>query len=202
MKKLLSIAMAASMLAACQKSNDTISTTYTVNDAVSKAEWKGSAPDHFHVGSFKVTGSLTATDSGKLQTGDFIIPISSIQDYDLPDPVRQTLLADLRDNFFKIALHPDAKFHLTGTAPYTKADTAAIAGANTLLTGDFTMLGQTHSISFPAKVSATADSINTEAKFDINRYQWGMNNYNDSTQKLYILPTVNIRLSVKAGIKK
>lgn len=199
MKKLILVALLATTFAACKNQSSHV---YQVNDALSKAEWKGSAPDHFHIGSFKVTGALEATPEGEVKSGDFTIPIASIQDFDLPDPVRQTLLSDLKDNFFKLAANPNAKFHITAVQPYgatyVATDSGAIKGSNYMLTGNFTMLGQTHSISFPAKITASGDSLKTEAKFDIDRTAWGMNNYNDPSQKLYILPKVNIHLNVQA----
>lgn len=200
MKKILTVALLVASLTSCQKGHQN-ETTYQVNDATSKAEWKGSAPDHFHVGSFKVTGSLT-TAHGTVKEGDFVIPIASIEDYDLPEPVKQQLLDDLKSpNFFNLAVHPNAQFHITSVTTYAKADTSAIAGANYLITGDFSMVGETHSITFPAKVSATADSLKTEAKFKINRTKWGMNIYSDPTQALYILPDINIHLDVRAAKK-
>ena len=198
MKKLFIIALTAAVLTSCQNKKQE-SLNFTVNGATSKAEWEGSAPDHFHVGSFKVTGTLAANNDGLVRSGDFVIPIASIQDFDLPDPVRQTLLADLKDNFFKLATHPTANFHITKVVAYNSTDTSAVKGTNYRLTGDFTMLGQTHPVSFPAKITATGDSLITEAKFSINRNQWGMTNYNDPSKKLYILPDVNIHLSVKAA---
>lgn len=197
MKKLLPIAVVAVLFASC-RTQEQKAQNFNVNYATSKAEWKGSAPDHFHVGSFNVSGNLAVTPSGLVKSGDFVIPIASIQNFDLQEPVRQVLLADLKDNFFKLALHPDAKFHLTSVAPYSTADTSAVTGANYQLTGDFTMLGQTHRISFPAKIIAKGDSVLTEAKLNIDRNKWGMNNYNDPTKALYILPDVNIHLSIKA----
>jgi hypothetical protein len=205
MKNLLTIALLAFLFTSC-KNNDLKDQNFKVNDAVSKAEWKGSAPDHFHVGSFKITGNLTASVEGLVKSGEFVIPIASIQDFDLPDPVRQTLLADLKDNFFKLAVNPTAKFQITEVQPYEPTDpandTTVVKNTNYMLTGNFTMLGQMHAISFPAKITASGDSLITEAKFSIDRTKWGMNNYNDPAQKLYILPQVNIHLSVHAANEK
>jgi polyisoprenoid-binding protein YceI len=201
MKKLLSMAILAAALASCQNKT-TKNENFSVNGATSKAEWKGSAPDHFHVGSFQVTGSLATNPDGQIKSGDFVIPIASIQDFDLKDPIKQVLLADLKDNFFKLAAHPTAEFHIREVLAYEATDTAAVNGSNYMLTGDFTMLGQTHAISFPAKITATGDSLLTEAKFDIDRTKWGMNNYNDPEKKLYIFPAVNIHLKVQAAANK
>lgn len=171
---------------------------YQLDESVSKAEWKGSAPDHFHTGSFKVTGSMKADDQGKVIEGSFIIPISSIECYDLQDPVKQQLLEHLKTaDFFDIALHPDAKFTINKVEELN--DDAAGAKANYRLTGDFSMIGQTHSVSFPALITMTEDSIVTAADFTIDRTKWGMKSYSDPKAEMYILPDVQIHLDVRAA---
>jgi polyisoprenoid-binding protein YceI len=199
MKRILPLALMITTLLSCNK-KDQQANTCQVDETASTAEWKGSAPDHFHVGSFKVTGKLNATGDGHVSSGDFTIPIASIEDFDLQEPVKTELLNDLKSaNFFNLAVHPNASFHITKMAPYTGADTSAIAGANYLVTGDFTMIGNTHSLTFPAKITTTENGISTEAKFKLDRTQWDMNIYSDPTQRLYILPDVNIHLKVYAA---
>jgi polyisoprenoid-binding protein YceI len=198
MKRALSILLLIAAMSACKKT-DRQSSNYQVNSNISKIEWKGSATDHFHVGSFDVSGNVTTT--GKTVTGgDFTIPISSIADYDLPDPVKQQLLDDLKSaNFFNLALHPESKFHIKAVSAYKGADSSAVPNANYLVTGDFTMIGETHELSFPAMISLTGDSLKTEAIFKLDRTKWGMNIYNDPTKPLYIYPDVNIALHIQAG---
>jgi polyisoprenoid-binding protein YceI len=197
MKKTLSIALLAISLSACKK-NDHQPTSYEVNSTVSTIQWKGSATDHFHVGSFDLEGNLTVTGT-TVTGGDFTIPISSITDNDLPDPLRQKLLDDLKSaNFFNLVVYPQSKFHITAVARYMGGDTSAVPGANYLITGDFTMIGETHSQSFPAMISMTGDSLKTEATFKLDRTKWGMNIYNDPAQALYIYPDVAISLHVRA----
>ncbi|TSJ42618.1 YceI family protein [Mucilaginibacter corticis] len=197
MKKLLSITLLIASLASCRQNKTEVK--YQVNENVSKALWKGSATDHFHIGSFKVTGNLNADLQGNVTGGNFTIPVLSIQDFDLTDPIRQTLLADLKSaNFFNVAIHPNAEFKITKIDTCIKADTNAIAGANYLVTGNFSMVGQTHTLSFPAKISYIADSLRAEAKFNLDRTKWGMKIYSDPKQKLFIYPDVNIHLDVRA----
>lgn len=198
MKKIIAIATLAISLVSCKK-HTSAPVTYEVNESTSKIEWKGSATDHFHVGSFDVNGALTGNGNGVVNGGEFIIPIASIQDFDLTDPVRQTLLDDLKSaNFFNLVLHPEAKFHITQVKPYSTTDTAAVANANYMVTGDFTMVGQTHPLSFPVKISVANGELTAEAKFNLDRTKWGMNIYSDPTKPLYILPEVNIHLLLKA----
>jgi len=199
MKKLLPIAFLLLSMTACKKNNpkDII---YNVNGTTSKVEWKGSAPDHFHIGSFKLTGSLNTNSKGVINSGEFNIPISSIENYDLENPQKQVLLDDLlSDHFFNVLVHPNAKFRITEVRAYTTAVEGAIEGANYMITGDFSMLGKTNTITFPAKVNSAAESLITEAKFKIDRTKWGMNIYTDPAAQLYILPDVNISLNIHSS---
>ena len=199
MKSILLAGAAAALIIGC-KQVETNNPVFKVDRNASKIEWKGSAPDHFHVGSFDVEGGIEAGPDGRVKGGEFTIPTASITDYDLPDPVRQTLLDDLKSaNFFNMAKYPDTNFKITKIGAYGGKDTIAVANANYLLTGDFTMLGQTHSITFPAHIGIENDSLVTEANFKLDRTKWGMNIYSDPKQKLYIIPDVNISLKVRAA---
>lgn len=199
MKSYLSLAMMATLVTGCQQVED-VDSDYEVDRAASKIEWKGSAPDHFHVGSFELEGRIQADQDGRMRGGEFIIPITSIVNYDLPDPVRQTLLDDLKSaNFFDMAKYPDTRFKITKVGAYGGSDTTVVANANYLLTGDFTMLGQTHAITFPAHIRMEKDSLVTDAKLKLDRTLWGMNIYSDPAQKLYIFPDVNISLHVRSA---
>ncbi|MCR8557845.1 YceI family protein [Mucilaginibacter sp. BJC16-A38] len=201
MKKTLSILLLIG-LSACTKDIQQ-PLTFVVNSSTSKIGWKGSASDHSHIGSFDLNGTVITNPDGTVKSGDFTIPVASIMDYDLTDPAKQQLLDDLKSaNFFKIATYPDTKFHITGVAPYRGTDTSAVQGANYLMTGDFTMTGETHELSFPVKIGRTADSLKTEAKFKLDRTKWGMNIYNDPSKPLYIYPDVNISLHILAARSK
>ncbi|MFT3702160.1 MAG: YceI family protein [Agriterribacter sp.] len=198
MKKILSIAALAIIAMSCTKKQADYS-TYTVDESNSTIEWKGSAPDHFHIGSFDVHGSFSASQEGQINAGDFTIPIASIKDFDLQDPVRQTLLDDLKSiNFFNLAVHPTATFHIKSVKSFSTTDTSTVSGANYLLTGDFSMIGQTHELSFPAKVVKSANGISAEGKFILDRTKWGMNIYSDPSKPLYILPGVNLHIKLEA----
>jgi polyisoprenoid-binding protein YceI len=200
MKQLFFITLLIAAFSACKKSGQPTVTTYDVNSTTSKISWKGSASDHFHIGAFNLNGTVITNPDGTVKSGDFTIPVSSIIDFDLPDPARSQLLDDLKSiNFFNVALNPDSKFHITSISPYTAVDTSAVSGANYLLTGDFTMVGETHPICFPASISLSGDSLKTEAKFKLDRTKWGMTIYNDPSKPLYIYPDVSIALHIRAA---
>ena len=184
---------------ACQKDNDQ-NKSFDINGETSKVEWKGSAPTHFHTGSFDVEGTFTTDKKGKVNGGEFTIPIASITNYDLPDGPKQDLLTHLKsDDFFDVAIHPHALFKISTVAPYTGSDASAIEGANFVVNGNFTMLGETHPLSFPARITTRQDSVLTAATFKLNRLTWGMDSYNDPNAGLYLLPDVDITLDLRAG---
>jgi len=193
-KTIYSALVAVSVLTACSHKESIRATDFKVDEARSAVEWKGSAPTHFHRGAFKVSGNLHTNGNGKITGGDFTIPIASISNFDLTNEVeREALLTDLKSpRFFNLPVHPEAGFHITKVAPYSDA----ASSANTMITGEFKMIGQTHSIRIPAVIKTEKDKITAEGSFKLNRLQWGMNIFNDPNETLYILPDVDITLKL------
>lgn len=201
---LYSALIALSMLTACtQKETKTdeasqkvivTATDFKVNEGSSAIEWKGSTPDHFHIGAFKVNGNFKTNEEGEITGGDFTIPITSITNFDLTNPdVQKQLLDHLKNpDFFNMAVYPNATFHVTKAEPYS--DTSS--SANTMLTGNFEMMGQTHSIEIPAIIKTENGKMSVEGNFKLNRLKWGMKNYSDPKAQLYILPEVEITLKL------
>ncbi len=54
------------LLAACSNKDNGIPPNYKVDETNSGIEWKGSAPTHFHKGTFKVTGNLATNGTDKV----------------------------------------------------------------------------------------------------------------------------------------
>lgn len=188
------VLIALALLTACSHKETTGTIELKADETRSAVEWKGSAPTHFHEGAFKVSGNLQTDGKGNIKGGDFTIPIASISNFDLTNEAeREQLLNHLKSpDFFNMAVHPDAKFHITKVEEYK----GGTSNANTLITGDFTMIGNTHSIQIPAVIKATKDSLAAEGSFKLNRLQWGMNSFNDPGQALYILPDADITLKL------
>ncbi|WP_247235349.1 YceI family protein [Telluribacter sp. SYSU D00476] len=176
---------------------------YVLNEETSVVEWEGFMPGTSNVGSFAVKSEGLEAEGGRIKSGTFIIPIASIKNFNLPDQLKPQLLDHLKSpDFFNMALHPEATFTITKIIPYNKKDTAAVAGANYLVTGDFTMLGKTNPITFPAKIQLDGQKLVTEAKFKLDRTQWGMNYATDpKAEGHYILPEVAIHLKVAGAMQ-
>ena len=202
MRKVFSAALIVLVAAtSCNKTKDKQS-RFELNDQTSVAEWKGATPDHFHVGNFQVKGSMLVAADNSIHSGNFVIPISSITDFDLPEEIKPQLLNHLKSaDFFNMALHPDAKFEITKIEAYTTPKEGAVEGANKLVTGNFTMVGQTHPITFPAKIVMVQDSLKVESKLKIDRTKWGMTKYSDAAAPDYIIPNADIHLKLAAAKK-
>lgn len=72
-------------------------------------------------------------------------------------------------DFFDAAKFPQATFKSTSI------QSASGGPATHTVTGDLTMRGVTRSVSFPATVKLTGDSLSATAEFTIQRSQWGIN---------------------------
>jgi polyisoprenoid-binding protein YceI len=190
------IIAAMALAAACSKDDKNLN-RFTVDENASVVKWKGAAPDHFHTGTFDVSGTVKTDGKGNITGGDFIIPITSITNDDLPDTTKPQLLNHLKsEDFFNVALYPNASFKILEVVDYKEQEGDAIEGANKLITGDFTMIGETSRIHFPAKIVIDNTKITTKAVFTINRLDWGMDSYSDPEGDLYILPDVDITLDI------
>lgn len=180
---------------ACTQKESSAPLRYKVDESASVIEWKGSAPTHFHTGSFKVSGTLIADKKGKISGGDFSIPIASIINFDLQGEEQVELLKHLKSSdFFDLALYPEAVFRITKVEDF-KDESAA----NIMITGEFTMKGQTHSIRFPAKLKNEQHAISAEGSFTLDRTKWGMNKFNDPQGGLYILPDADIKIKISCS---
>ena len=190
MKKiLLPIMVFALGFTSCDNSDEVTKTTYALDEEHSVVEWKGYSPVLYHDGSFAVESAGIEVVDGKVKGGTFTIPIASIKNFDLPDDVKPVLLNHLKSpDFFNLAVYPNATFKITKVQEVE---------AGHMVSGDFTMLGKTHAISFPAEIALEKGRVKVEAEFKLDRTKWGMNYAADpSLGDHHILPDVDIYLNV------
>ncbi|WP_449397856.1 YceI family protein [Chryseobacterium wanjuense] len=197
MKKLSVIALVAVGLlaASCnkEKSADKAATTteqtvaegkgevLAVDAAASVVNWKA-----FHKGGFAPRWGTISVKSGELNVengqvaaGNFIIDMNSIK----VDPASVTekdkkpadLEAHLKNpDFFDTAKNPTSDFKITSVADLKEAPKDAVAGANKTVSGNLTLSGKTVNVTFPAKVDVVDNSASIQAKFTVNRADWGI----------------------------
>jgi len=197
MKKLSVIALVGVGLlaASCnkEKSADTAATATEQKVAESKGEvlavdvatsvvnWKafhkgGMAP---RWGTLNVKSGDLSVEGGQLTAGNFVIDMNTIK----VDPASVTekdkkpgdLEAHLKNpDFFDVAKNPTSDFKITSVTDLKDAPKDAIAGANKTVSGNLTLSGKTVNVKFPAKVDVTDNSASVQAKFTVNRADWGL----------------------------
>jgi polyisoprenoid-binding protein YceI len=137
-------------------------TDFPLTGGNTKVEFVGTKPAGKHAGGFAKLGgkaSVEGTDPATLKI-DVTIETDSLYS---DDP---KLTAHLKaPDFFGVKDYPKATF---------KSTKVEKTGAGYTVTGDLTMVGKTKSVSFPATVAATGDSLTLTSEFKINKGDWGM----------------------------
>ncbi|MBV8324918.1 YceI family protein [Chryseobacterium sp.] len=152
-----------------------------VDTTASVVNWKA-----FHKGGFAprwgtlaVKSGDLSIDGGQIAAGNFIIDMTSIK----VDPASVTekdkkpadLEAHLKNpDFFNVEKNPVSDFKITSVTDLKETPKDAVAGANKTVSGNLTLLGKTMNVTFPAKVDVTENSAAVQAKFTVNRTDWGI----------------------------
>jgi len=156
--------------------SESTSQKYIAHVGESAIEWKGFKPTGTHNGTINLENGIFKTDDGKLQSGTFLIDMTSITVTDLESgDGKESLEGHLKgeaegkeDHFFDVVNFPTAAFEITGTE--------ALAAGKTRLSGNLAIKGQKHNISFPVTITNVDDTMTIESEaFTIDRTKWGVN---------------------------
>jgi polyisoprenoid-binding protein YceI len=154
----------AKVSAAVEKSGTTTASgTKYVFTPASQVNFVGSKVTGSHQGGFKAfTGHFTIKDGAPVGNDHkAVIDMASTFADD------EKLTGHLKSpDFFDIEKFPQATFDVTGF----KKDSETTY----TVSGNFTLHGQTKNISFPATVNQSGDAVRIDAKFDINRKDFGI----------------------------
>jgi polyisoprenoid-binding protein YceI len=166
----------------------------TVNAEKSSIDWKGEKVTGEHTGTIKIKSGSLMVKEGKLQGGEFIIDMASIENTDLDGEYKGKLEGHLKsDDFFGVDKFPEASLKVTGVKETSKA------GVYTVM-ADLTIKGITNPITFTATllddkgtVVANANVVVDRSKFDV-RYGSGsfFDNLGDKTIYDEFTLTVNL----------
>ncbi|MDX2285438.1 MAG: YceI family protein [Bacteroidia bacterium] len=138
-----------------------------ISRQLSVIAWKGvKFGSHSHTGTISLAGGLCYVRDGQLAAGSVDIDMNSITNTDLTDSADNAdLVGHLKDpDFFDAARFPLAQLVITGTAP-GGPDT-------TMISGNLTLKGITHQITFPARVEASPAGLSASARFSFDRARW------------------------------
>ena len=145
--------------------------TYVVNADGSTMAWVGEKVTGKHNGVISLKGGVFSVEGDKM-SGNFTVDMTSIVVKDIPmdNEYNGKLTGHLKSpDFFSVADHPEAKFEITKVVPYKAKDGEE---ANYKVTGNLTIKGITHEISFPAMITMDGDSFSAKATTSIDRSRW------------------------------
>ena len=137
---------------------------YRVDAAASVISWSAkrlaSSP---HIGTISIADGYIIKDGESFTRGEFMIDMHTITE----SKNNEKFLTHIRsDDFFGIEAYPTAKLAIT---ELEKTSEQAYT-----VTADLTIRDRTHEISFPANVTETEGTLQTEAAFEIDRTRWGV----------------------------
>lgn len=183
-----------------------VETTQFQLDDTSVAEWKGYLKTgYFNEGSIAVKSESLVIGDGKVRSGSFTIPVSSIINFNLPtDEVKQQLVHHLQSpDFFNMMLHPNVTFEISSIAPFSGTGENVAPGANYQVTGILTMLGKSNILIFPAKIDIVGDSFKLDGLAPFDRTLFGMNYATEPAlpDEASIKPVIDVHLKL-SGKKK
>ncbi|BAV09374.1 Polyisoprenoid-binding protein YceI [Filimonas lacunae] len=187
-----------------QEAAATTGNSFNIDPTATTLEWhtahKGGVDPH--TGSLAITSGTLAVDNGALTGGSFVVSTASIQDKDLTDTAKRAMLeGHLKSpDFFDVAKYPTAKFEITKVEAYDSTKGASLLpGATHFISGNLTLKDSTKNVTFPAKVTITAETVEAQANFNIDRTLWGMNYKGpNNPQDWMIQKEVNLKLDLKA----
>ena len=222
MKKLTVLALvgAALLFTACNDKKETVTAeqevaaktgeAYNVDLAASKVDWKA-----FHKGGFAPRWGTLNLKSGEITvennavtSGEFVIDMTTLK----VDPASVTeadkkpadLEAHLKNaDFFDVEKQPTSDFKITAVADLAgELPKDAVAGANKTISGNLTLLGKTLNVSFPAKVTVAEGKASIEAKFTVNRADWGIKFGTDETDPAEWMISKDIEIGINVTASK
>ena len=222
MKKLTVLALvgAALLFTACNDKKETVTAeqevaaktgeVYNVDLAASKVDWKA-----FHKGGFAPRWGTLSLKSGEITvendavtSGEFVIDMTTLK----VDPASVTeadkkpadLEAHLKNaDFFDVEKQPTSDFKITAVADLAgELPKDAVAEANKTISGNLTLLGKTLNVSFPAKVTVAEGKASIEAKFTVNRADWGIKFGTDETDPAEWMISKDIEIGINVTASK
>ena len=131
--------------------------TFVIDTNASSIEWVAGKVGGSHQGTIKIASGNLLFNGKNLSNGKFGIDMNTIAITDLKGTSNQNLLNHLKnDDFFSVAKHSLSTFIITKVTP---------AGSDRVnITGDLTIKGVTHPLTFPATVKRNKNTVAAVAK--------------------------------------
>lgn len=148
--------------------------TYTVDVTESTVRWAGQKPlveGYINAGALALSGG-DFTISEEAVNGSFAIDMNTLSVSETPKkPGKESALEEhlKGSRWFDVDTYPQATF--TVTESFAAPDASGVYE----VTGDLTMKGETHAVTFPVRVTQLSDGVlRGEAQFAFDRTKWGI----------------------------
>jgi polyisoprenoid-binding protein YceI len=137
---------------------------YSIIDTkASEVTWKGSSVQGAHTGYVYISKGELMIENGQLMGGTVEVDMSTIEGDDHRSD--NNLIKHLKDpDFFDVKKFPFSTIAITGVA--------AINDENKNITGNLTIKGITHPVTFPAKMEIKDGIVKANGKLVIDRTKW------------------------------
>lgn len=162
-----------------EQENDSVmegTVAYTVDPEASTLEWYGERTvvgGNKHRGVVDIqSGTVYVTDAGEIVGGSFTVDMTTIAERDSDGSLNAEAMVvnHLKtDDFFSVETYPTATFDITSV---TALEVTEVGAPNASVTGDLTIKGNTHEITFPATINEVDDMLVADAEFSIDRTTW------------------------------
>jgi polyisoprenoid-binding protein YceI len=139
---------------------------YIIDKKESVVTWKGSmlfASDRGHTGYVYISKGELMIEKGQLVGGTVEIDMNTVADKDHGS--ENNLVNHLKNpDFFDVKKFPISTFAIT--------EVTSANGENIKVTGNLTIKGITHVVTFPAKIDVKGEIVNANGKVIIDRTKW------------------------------
>jgi len=141
-----------------------------IDTAASIVDWKGAKVTGAHNGKIKIKEGALEWKGKDLSGGNIVIDMNSMTCDDLTDKdYNAKLIGHFKnDDFFSTEKFPTSTFKITSVKPST------VEGSTHEVTGDLTIKGQTHPLTFPAKIDTKEGVTTAQATLKVDRTKYGI----------------------------
>ncbi|MDX1685566.1 MAG: YceI family protein [Saprospiraceae bacterium] len=156
----------------------------------STIKWHAAKVTGEHHGTVELKDATLTFDDGKLMGGNFVVDMTTIANKDLEGNWKDKLEGHLKsDDFFGVKDHPTASFEIT--------EVKDMGSDKYKITGDMTIKGQTHPLSFDATVKNNTASATLEIDRTKYNVRYGSDKFFDNLGDKTIYDEFQLEISLK-----
>ncbi|MFN8335442.1 MAG: YceI family protein [Cyclobacteriaceae bacterium] len=162
--------------------------------AQSKIEWTGKKLTGEHYGEVTLASGELVLANGRIATGKFEMDMTTITCLDITDAKSNKRLVDhlKSEDFFSVSRYPRTRFVITSAKPE--------AVDKYTVTGDLTIKGKTHAVSFPVRLIKNSDGwySNATLTFDRSKYdvKFGSQSFYENLGDKLVYDDVDITINL------